>query len=772
MLPKPPLVRHRLELTGRVQGVGFRPHVYRLASELKLCGWVRNSLQGVVMELEGESDQVAKFSRRMPKELPPAAELRTMTSQAVPSRGEKEFRILESTSDYREAAPMAELQPDLAMCEACAAELRDPGNRRAGYPFIQCTDCGPRYTLLRKLPFDRVRSAMSDFPMCENCQAEYEDPSDRRFHAETICCPECGPKLFLCDRRGSMIESGHKTIALAASYIKQGQIVAVKGIGGYHLLADAKSEAAVKKLRERKRRHKKPFALMVSNLEKVAELCELSEFSRALLKSAEAPIVLVPVLAGGTPLIAKSVAPGLATLGVMLPYSPLYELLMAELDGPVVATSGNISDEPLCTTQAAAIEKLSGIADYFLSHNREIISPVDDSVVREIAGTGVVLRAARGFAPYVVSSITNRSEARASLALGGHGKNTVSVAHQGRIILMPHLGTLDSLESTICFDEAVRKAQKLCGEESPSVVCDLHPDYYSTKAAYARSREPTLIQHHHAHFLSCVAEHGITGPALGVIWDGTGLGTDGTIWGGEFFSLNGLQVSRIGHLRTFRLPGGEAAIREPRRAAFGLIYEILGDGVLKFNALLGFEEREARVCLTAIQRELNSPLTSSAGRLFDGVSALLGIRTQNSYDGQAACELESLAQSWVKTDVGTYPISWGQEKKSWVLNWQPWILGLLDDRERGLAPGLCSEKFHRTAAQAIVEWADGQDPDHKDRKKIVLSGGCFQNKLLSEFTIEGLKASGHRPFWNQRVPPNDGGISVGQALGQCYRELT
>ena len=761
-------IRRQFELEGRLQGVGFRPLVYRLANHLGLTGSVRNTGQGVWLELQGLASTVEKFEQQLKSELPPAASIRRLTKRELSLIDETSFQIVTSESvpleDGKKNLVSAEILPDLAMCSACSSELGDEANRRYRYPFIQCTDCGPRYSILLKLPFDRSNTTMAGFQMCEDCLGEYKDPMNRRFHAQAICCADCGPSLCLKDDSGKMLSNHDTALKQTAEKIRQGAVVAVLGVGGFHLICDARSDAAVMRLRQNKKRDAKPFALMAPSLKHARELGEISPNEERILLSQGAPIVLLKRTAHAERIISSAVAPGIGTLGVMLPYTPFYRLLMDELGSTVVATSGNRSEEPICHEEKEAFSRLKGMADFFLVHNRPIVSRVDDSVVREIAGTEVVFRAGRGYAPLVLGlALEGESDSPQVLALGSHQKNTLSFSKGGRVVLMPHVGNLDSLEAVTDYEHSLAQLVEIQDLSKSELACDLHPDYHSTRVAKSRSPHAISVQHHEAHLLSCVAEHGIRGPIFGVAWDGTGYGTDGTLWGGEFFKGSEKGFSRTGHLRPFKLPGGEAAIKEPRRTAFGLLFEMHPEmnpqNCTQFTGNLDLSEIEARTWLTLMNQGLNSPLTSSAGRLFDAVAALLRIRTRCDYDGQAAVELEFAATQY--SDPETYPIQIISGAFN-ILNWEPWIRGILYDQDQHVNPACIAAKFHLTLAHSVVAMAK-----RADIEQVVLSGGCFQNKLLSEWTLSALRKEGFSPYWNQKVPPNDGGLSIGQVLGGC-----
>jgi hydrogenase maturation protein HypF len=598
-------------------------------------------------------------------------------------------------------------------------ELFDTTNRRYQYPFTNCTLCGPRYTIIRDIPYDRSNTTMCAFKFCPDCRREYTDPVDRRFHAQPNACPVCGPRLSIA-------------LDQAADALRQGRILALKGIGGFQLLVDARNPEAVRRLRERKRREEKPFAVMMPSLDVVRSCAKVSLEEEDLLRSTAAPIVLLDPLGGGQ--IAPNVSLDSPFLGVMLPYSPLHHLLLRAFPHPVVATSGNRSDEPIAIDDSEAAERLGCIADLFLTHNRPVARPCDDSVARISRGALNLIRRARGYAPL---PIRVREELPSVLAVGGHLKSTVAIAIGKQVYLSQHIGDLDTLEARRGFERAIEDLCRLYRFQPEAVVCDLHPDYASSQWARASGLPVIAVQHHHAHLAACAAENDVTGGYLGVSWDGTGYGIDGTIWGGEIFLADGGRFERVGHLRSFRLPGGEAAIREAWRSAASVQVE------------LGLPSDAPPVILQMLERGVNSPVTTSAGRLFDAVAVLAGVARENHFEGQAAMQLERAIGSLRVSDA--YPLPNG--------DWEPLVRGVLDDVRRGVAPGLVSARFHNALAEWIVAAAR-----EAGIGKIILSGGVFQNRYLSERTAALAEAAGFALYTHQRVPANDGGISLGQAV--------
>jgi hydrogenase maturation protein HypF len=765
-VPATDVERMKVVVQGVVQGVGFRPFVYRLATELGLSGWVANSPQGVFIEVEGKKELLQKFLLRMGSEKPPHSSLQSIESSFVDPANFRTFEIHESNHDGERTALVL---PDIATCPECIKEIFDPFNRRHLYPFTNCTQCGPRFSIIMSLPYDRPSTTMRKFEMCDKCKAEYENPVDRRFHAQPNACPECGPHVELWDASGKVLERYDVAIRQAAKDVLDGKILALKGLGGFHLVVDARNEAAVARLRSRKRREAKPLAVMFPSFEMVRRECEVSELEQRVLTSSEAPITLLkkrghfnPSIANVSSSIASSVAPDNPYLGAMLPYSPLHHILLRELGIPVVATSGNVSDEPICTDEHEALSRLKEIADVYLVHNRPIIRHVDDSVVRVMLGREQVLRRARGFAPL---PIPLKDKMQTMLAVGAHQKNSVALTKGSNVFVSQHIGDLETKESYEAFQKTVGSLESLFDTKPDVVVADLHPDYLSTQFAERMSVPLRQIQHHYAHVASCMAENELDGSVLGVSWDGTGFGTDGTIWGGEFLLTNDSSFRRVATLRPFCLPGGNKAVKEPRRTALGLLYEILGDAVFEMHALApveSFSESELSVLRRVVPKRLNAPMTSSVGRLFDAVASMTGLAQRVGFEGQAAMQLEFLIDD--SADVGSYDFlieaSTGCEHDSdWVIDWAPMIVALLHDVFFSTPTPVIAQRFHNTLADILVDIA------HRvGEQRVVLTGGCFQNKYLTERAVQLLQREGFKPYWHQRVPPNDGGIVLGQVF--------
>ena len=769
-----------VEIHGAVQGVGFRPFVYRLATELALNGWVINDTRGVFIEVEGDDTSLAQFLERLPNEKPPRSIIHSLDSTWLDAVGFTRFEIRHSDAV---GAKTVLVLPDIATCPDCLAEVFDPNNRRYRYPFSNCTNCGPRFTIIEALPYDRPNTTMRKFVMCADCQREYENPLDRRFHAQPNACPTCGPQLALWSSQGEALAERHAALRQAADALCNGKTIAVKGLGGFLLMADARNANSLARLRELKPRRDKPFALMARDLHQMRALVEIDTQAEVLLASPEAPIVLMRRKPSGPVADAERVAPGNPYLGVMLPYTPLHHLLLREVDFPVVATSGNLSDEPICIDENEAVQRLGGIADFFLVHNRPITRHVDDSVMTVVLGEPRFLRRARGYAPLPV--LLNR-EMPTMLGVGAHLKNTVALSVRNQVFISQHIGDLETAEAMNAFERVIADFLKLYEATPIAIAHDLHPDYLSTKWAKAQVSgfkfrvKPEnsnvnlfAVQHHHAHLAACLAEN-TTERALGVTWDGTGYGTDGTIWGGEFLLGDTKEFQRVAHLRPFRLPGGDAAVGEPRRTAFALLYEIFGEAVIERDDLApvrAFTLAERKTLAQMLVKNIHSPITTSAGRLFDGVAALINLHLQVSFEGQAAMGLEFVADGAVQ-DAYLIPIRTedGRQKteqdqsvigrpSSVVLDWYPLIESVLADLSRGVERGIIAAKFHNALIESIVQVAE-----HIGEPNVALSGGCFQNRFLTERAAARLTDAGFRVLVHKQTPPNDGCISLGQVV--------
>ncbi|MBU0468093.1 MAG: carbamoyltransferase HypF [Candidatus Omnitrophica bacterium] len=743
-------LRVQLKVQGTVQGVGFRPFIHNMAKDCGLNGWVCNTSEGVVIEAEGEKNDIDDFIFRIDKENPVHSHVQSLESIFLEVVGYKSFEIKESINGIKTAL----ILPDIAMCSECKEEIQDTANRRYKYPFTNCTHCGPRYSIIETLPYDRKNTTMSSFDMCDDCNKEYNDPSNRRFHAQPNACPVCGPSIELCDHKGEIIGKTVTAIKMAATLIKEGNIVAIKGLGGFQLVVDARDAVAVERLRERKNREAKPFAVMYHDIDEVKLVCNVSHVEEQMLCSAQAPIVLL-VKKGH--FVAENVAPGNPYLGVMLPYTPLHFILMQNLKIPVVATSGNLSEDPICIDEWEAIEDLGSIADYFLIHNRPIARHVDDSIVREIKGKEQVLRRARGYAPLPIFIEDGKTSV---LALGSHLKNTVSVSHGSKVFISQHIGDLGSQKSNEAFKKTIADFISIYEEKPEVVAFDKHPDYASSKLAKSLDLSKFSVQHHYAHILSCMADNQITSPVLGVSWDGSGFGDDGSLWGGEFLLVNDNSFERIAHFEKFGLPGSEVAIEESRRSALGLLYKVFGDkyfGKKSIKTFNSFEVVELKNICQMLANNINTPNTSSVGRLFDAVSSMLGICHKSKYEGQAAMQLEFAANGYKTAEFYTYDLQ--NDDNAIIIKYNKLLGSLINDLDEGCDVGMIAVKFHNTLVEIIVDIAKTVNIN-----KVALSGGCFQNKYLTERAIDRLTTENFKVYWHQRVPPNDGGISLGQVL--------
>jgi len=790
--------RFAIIVRGTVQGVGFRPFVYRAARDESLSGWVLNDSDAVRIEVQGERQAIARFLDRLRTAAPPPvriAEIETREiRREVAATQPDGFTIRTS---HAAAAPAPAIPADLALCEACRAEIDAPGQRRYRYPFTNCTNCGPRWSIIEQLPYDRPRTSMRTFEMCDDCRREYEDPEDRRFHAQPIACPECGPRLKLLTGAGEVMATGDGALREAIAELQAGRILAVKGLGGFQLLVDASRADAVGRLRERKRRPHKPLAVMMPDLACLREYCDVSEREAAALSSPASPILLLRrhVDPPGNNSLAAGVAPDNPYLGVMLPYTPLHHLIAISLLRPVVCTSGNVSEEPMAVSTEEAVRRLGRIADCILTHDRPIVRPVDDSVAR-IGDDGLhVLRRARGYAPLPI----RLHEAYPTvLAVGGHLKNTVAMNLGAEAVFSSHIGDLDNLLSVEVHRQAIEDLTAFFAVTPERVACDLHPDYASTRIAEqlaARWDVPLIrVQHHHAHVAACMAEHHLQGPVLGLAWDGTGYGADRTVWGGEILLCSGPTFERVGHLRTFPLPGGDAAAREPRRSALGVLYELWGDDARRI-AERWFNKAELRTLLAALGRADIFPRTSSLGRLFDAVAALCGLpgrgvidnesgsgarmpdaspvlaaSSRVSFEGQAAMALEFAVDETIQ-EAYPLPLTDGTSNgtdsdagtpgncSAFVGDWEPLVCGVLSDRAHGVPIGVIAAKYHN----ALAAWAL-QAAQRVGCSQIVLSGGCFQNAVLETRVRQRLSAGGFHVFTHCDIPPGDGGIALGQIL--------
>jgi len=794
--------RLRLHFTGVVQGVGFRPHIYRLATALRLSGFVCNRPDGVRVEIEGLKIDVDKFIKQVLSTLPTPAIVKKFTRQEItlkeiPNDRHGSSITFEIRESPQEGSQELTIGADMATCPACLNEMNDPADRRFGYPFINCTDCGPRLTIVKDLPYDRQRTSMAPFPLCRKCQDEYDDPQSRRFHAEATACPECGPKLTLCDAQGEKIATT-KILQLTGKLLKEGKIVAIKGVGGFHLAVAADNHEAVNRLRKRKQRDGKPFALMVKDLTAAEKLVSINETEKKLLLSPARPIVLLEISRccskknGGknvaNHLLSSAIAPGLSHYGIMLPYTPLHHLLFAEGVTALVMTSANQSDEPICIDNQEALSRLKKIADFFLLHNRDIVVRLDDSVIMVVNQQAQLLRRSRGYIPHSIA-LKNRSPA--ILAFGGQLKNSLCLIKDKKALCSPHIGDLETPQARDFFHENIKLMEKIAVCQPKVVACDLHPAYYSSTAAKRLPGKTIIkVQHHHAHIVSGMADNQISGPVLGLAMDGTGYGTDGHIWGGEFLRVEENHFTRLGQLAYFRLPGGERAIREPWRIGLSLLQEADPDGWLKKARDLKFvpESFSDQDLWLILKQSVNNPLTSSLGRFFDGVAAILGFSQATTYEGQATIELEAMATKYRRNHQprqtsATTLLPWTineellpKDERYYQLNLLPMIEKLTELSLNGYSREALATLFHDSIINALMTTAERFSNQH-NLYRIVLSGGCFQNRLLLKGCQQWPKnnctpKNNHlqnkdRPitiYCHRQVPTNDGGLALGQAL--------
>ena len=743
-------VRYQIVVEGIVQGVGFRPFIYQLAERFGLDGCVCNDTRGVTIEVEGREKVLRRFVAAIRREKPPLASIQSVDVLTIPVRGDSGFRILQSVLDETRRAQIA---PDSFVCDDCLAELFDPSDRRYRYPFINCTNCGPRYTIVTGIPYDRPLTTMVDFPQCADCQAEYDDPASRRFHAQPNTCASCGPQLQLVAPDGSTGDSADP-LGAAVRCLKAGQIVAIKGLGGYHLAVDAADRDAVAELRRRKQREERPFALMAKNLQVAAKLAAFGADEARLLQGVERPIVLLKKRSGHG--LAENIAPGNRCFGVMLPYTPLHHLLMQHFDA-LVMTSANLSDEPIAFEDDDARRRLAAVADAFLSHNRRIHTRTDDSIGRIMADRPMLLRRSRGFVPRGIAMPVENS---AVLAVGAELKNTICLTRGDRAFLSQHIGDLKNLEVYDSFRKTISHLQELLAVEPQRVGHDLHPDYYSTRYALEESGLPAVaVQHHHAHLASCLAEQCIREPAIGVIFDGIGYGADGHIWGGEFLVGDLKEYQRLGHLKYQPMPGGDLATRQPWRMALSYLMGIFGEIPGDLQCFADLAEHDLRLVCQAMDRNINTPLTSSCGRLFDAVASIIGLRQIVSFEGQAAMELEMLADPSQST---AYPCPLSHQDDQIICDPAQMLESIVKDHLSGVGADRLAGRFHLSLAIMIEEVCD-QLRQQTGLKQVVLSGGVFQNCLLTEMVASRLEKSGLAVLTHSLVPPNDGGLALGQA---------
>jgi len=747
----------RISVRGVVQGVGFRPFVYQLAVRHNLKGWVCNTSGDVKIEVEGEKRALDRFLNELVALAPPLVHLEDVSVTNQPAQGYNSFEIRHSIA---EEGKYQLVSPDIATCKLCLREVLAPDDRRYRYPFTNCTNCGPRFTIIEDIPYDRPRTTMRSFKMCPLCQQEYDNPLDRRFHAQPNACPGCGPSLKLTDGAGNPVKC-EDVLAEAAALLKQGRILAVKGLGGFLLACDATSDSAVKLLRERKRRPFKPLAIMVATLEEARRNCQVSEKEEELLTSPQCPIVLLRRKESSA--VAPSVAPNIKYLGVMLPYTPLHHVLLRETGLPLVMTSGNLSEEPIAKDNDEALRRLGGIADYFLLHNRDIYSRYDDSVAVVELGKPQIVRRARGYAPYPVH-LPFRT--KPILACGAELKNTFCLTRDNYAFISQHIGDLENLETMEHFETTLELYKKLFRIQPELVAYDMHPEYLSTKYAKSLSERLGLplvpVQHHHAHIASCMVENGVEGKVIGVSFDGTGYGSDGRIWGGEFLVADYKGFERVGQLEYVPLPGGAVAIERPYRMAISYLLTLLGKDALTPDLafLKEVSSQELALIKTQLDKNINSPLTSSCGRLFDAVSALIGIRGRIDYEAQAAIEMEMAAG---ESEHGSYPFSVVEQGGVNIVRLKELFSSVIRDLKEGVSRSRIAMRFHRTMAEVVVRMCQ-RLAERSGIKRVALSGGVFQNRLLLRLTVVALEGAGFEVLTHAQVPTNDGGISLGQAV--------
>jgi len=751
--------RIRTLFTGIVQGVGFRPFIYRVATRHRLGGFVCNTTEGVTLEVEGPAGRVEKFSSELLKSLPPAAEVSSISSSDVALLGESEFRIVASEQEGRKEVLIS---PDIATCADCLRELNDPEDRRYRYPFINCTNCGPRLTIIRDVPYDRANTSMACFALCPRCRAEYEDPADRRFHAEPNACAVCGPGLWISDETGASLQTDDP-VKKAVELLLAGNVLAIKGLGGFHLAVDASSEEAVKRLRSRKYREEKPLAIMAKDIDAASRIARIGRAERELLLSPQRPIVLCRKR--DRSVIAPSVAPGVPNQGIMLPYTPLHHLLLENHFPALVMTSANQVDEPICIANREALARLKGIADFYLFHNRDILVRCDDSVAAVAGKSPVMMRRSRGWAPKPVSLKRSYPEA---LALGPHLKATLCILKGGLAYLSPHIGDLETPEARDFHRESLRLMERIAECRPDVIACDLHPSYWTTRLAEELSHSQIIrVQHHHAHIVSAMAENGLSSEVIGLAMDGTGYGHDGTAWGGEFLVVDEIDFQRAGHIRPYPLPGAEKAVKEPWRVAASLLRESFGEAWRDVARKLPLKEKESHfgVLENMMAQGFNSPLTSSLGRVFDGVAAILGTRQAVSFEGQAAMELETLATG---RTTRRYPFEIMRDGDRIVLDLRPLVRAIAEERIKEKDPAAIAAAFHRTIIGALVAMTVAVR-EQTGLGKAVLSGGCFQNRVLLEGTVRELERAGFEVYTHQMLPSNDGCIALGQAVVAAAR---
>jgi hydrogenase maturation protein HypF len=746
-----------MQITGLVQGVGFRPFVFRLAEDTELKGYVLNDTSGVLIEVEGQKDKLDDFLIRIEKDKPEISKIYGLQHTYLEETGYKDFEIRESEE---QGDKRASILPDISVCDECINDITDPKNRRFIYPFTNCTNCGPRFTIMKSLPYDRKNTSMKDFRICPECEREYHHVSDRRFHAQPNACHACGPRISLYDGEGNLICERSDALEKVVNLIRKGNIIAIKGIGGYHLACDATNEEAVDRLRKKKFREEKPMAVMFPDLDAIKAETLINELEKRAINSIEKPVVIVKK--GDKSALAGSVSPDNNTAGVFLPYTPLHHLIMRKLKKPVVATSANITDEPIVKDEKDAFARLSNIADYFLTHNRDIVRRCDDSVVRIVAERQVPVRRSRGFVPLPIT-VPFRFK-KTVLALGPYMNNTIAIGIDNKVFISQHIGDLDTPLAMEFYEETINDFLRLFDVKPVIAVSDMHPGYFSTKFGEKHYKDKLVkVQHHFTHILSCMAENDIPEDTevIGFAFDGTGYGLDKTVWGGEVIIASYKGFKRAYHMRPYKLPGGDRAVKEPCRTALSLLYETFGDDAVEID-LIPFTKEEKSFFINMIKKNINSPFTTSIGRLFDGISSIIGLKHKVSYHGQAAIELEQLA---LKSDeTGSYPFS---IEKS-VIGQRPMIEMIVNDLKAEVPKEIIAKKFHNTIVKIIIFVAELLKKQ-TGISHVALSGGVFQNSILLENSFYKLQERGFTPIIHQLVPPNDGGISLGQAVYSQFK---
>ncbi len=767
--------RVRININGRVQGVGFRPTVYRYAKNRNLTGWVSNTSSGVVIEVEGDLETIEGFINSIKAFPPPQANITSLSTSFLNVKNEKQFTILPSVTHSQ---PKTQVSPDIAICRDCLKELFNPNDRRYLYPFLNCTNCGPRFTIIKGIPYDRKNTTMKKFKMCPVCEDEYNDPMNRRFHAQPNACAECGPRVLLIKSKDKRVTvSDYKAIKDSVRLLKQGNIIAIKGLGGFHLACDATNENAVRRLRSRKYREDKPFAMMVKDINTIKRFCEVSLEEEKLLLSSKRPIVLLKKVQNvkcklqSIKKISDAVAPNNKYLGFMLPYTPLHYLLFQDSLYVLVMTSGNISDEPIAYKNDEAILRLKGVADYFLTHNRDIYIHCDDSVTRIFNNKEIIIRRSRGYVPQPLK--VPFSFKYDTLACGAHLKNTFCLGKDNEVFLSHHIGDLENLQTFSAFEEGIEHFKKIFKINPEVVAYDLHPEYLSTKYAKDKYRLSLTThhfiptQHHHAHIVSCLADNGYFGKVIGVTFDGTGFGDDGNIWGSEFLIADTVGYKRVAHLKYVPMPGGEQSIKEPWRMAVTYLYYVYGEDFLSLN--IDFVKRlnksKWQILKRMIEQRINSPLTSSMGRLFDAISSLIGIRDTINYEAQAAIDLEMRIDevSNFRFQISNYKYAVRKKYNVFIIDPKDIVIGVVEDLKQSIPVGIISFKFHNTIAEIVVDVCR-RIYMNTHIKEVALSGGVFQNMFLLDRTFNMLNNEGFKVFIHNHVPTNDGGVCLGQAV--------